>query len=365
MYSCNIACAQKQYKIVVTFHFKIVNKKNLYINLNDGKTSIDIPDSLKEDSLSLSGLFFGKYASVSIGYHPQKDSTFLKSFFIENNVSRIDIRFDTLKKQYRFNTIRVIDQDEVGGMALKQFAESENDALKAFVDANNGYVPGSVLNAKKIEALDSNIGAKELLFVSKHPNLYFSLALFKNVIIPHREIQGVSIDSLRRFYDTYFSKKYANTYEDSYIRNMFYNMLLSAGNILPEFIEKDINNKVIDLRKVKSKYILLDFWAGWCAPCVKEIAVLNNIREKYPANFLEFVYVSQDASQTAEKIASLKYKNMYGLHFMCDNELRTQFNANAIPKIYLVDRENGKILYSNNDTNIVDEILSKRFAESK
>ena len=42
-------------------------------------------------------------------------------------------------------------------------------------------------------------------------------------------------------------------------------------------IAKDINNKNISLSQYKKKWLLVNFWATWCAPCREEIPELNNL----------------------------------------------------------------------------------------
>ena len=40
---------------------------------------------------------------------------------------------------------------------------------------------------------------------------------------------------------------------------------------------KDINNKNVSLSQYKNKWLLVNFWATWCAPCREEIPELNEL----------------------------------------------------------------------------------------
>ena len=42
-------------------------------------------------------------------------------------------------------------------------------------------------------------------------------------------------------------------------------------------ITKNINNENVALSKFKGKWLLINFWATWCAPCREEIPDLNNL----------------------------------------------------------------------------------------
>ena len=59
---------------------------------------------------------------------------------------------------------------------------------------------------------------------------------------------------------------------------------LSVGEKCPDFTF-DIINKVprhsTNLSGIKSKLIILDFWASWCMPCIKSIANLDSLQRIY------------------------------------------------------------------------------------
>ena len=48
---------------------------------------------------------------------------------------------------------------------------------------------------------------------------------------------------------------------------------------------------------VKKKLILVNFWATWCPPCIKEIPDLLNLKKKFEKD-IEIIFVSVDANPT-------------------------------------------------------------------
>ena len=69
----------------------------------------------------------------------------------------------------------------------------------------------------------------------------------------------------------------------------------SVGKMAPGFHGKDINGKELTLKSFQNKnYVLLDFWASWCAPCRQDFPSLKELYQKYHSKGLEIVNISRD-----------------------------------------------------------------------
>jgi len=62
---------------------------------------------------------------------------------------------------------------------------------------------------------------------------------------------------------------------------------------LPDFSLPDRAGKPVTLAQFKGKTIILNLWASWCAPCVKEFPSMMNLAMKFPDD-LVIVAVSHD-----------------------------------------------------------------------
>jgi peroxiredoxin len=69
---------------------------------------------------------------------------------------------------------------------------------------------------------------------------------------------------------------------------------LSIGELAPEIKLPDSLGKWKPLSEVKSKLILLDFWAAWCYPCVQSMPDLIRVYNSYHQKGLEVYAVSLD-----------------------------------------------------------------------
>lgn len=63
----------------------------------------------------------------------------------------------------------------------------------------------------------------------------------------------------------------------------------------------DMGGRSYTLQTYRGRYVLLNLWASWCAPCVKELPQLANLQRAIPA--AQFAVVTVDVERNADKIA--------------------------------------------------------------
>jgi peroxiredoxin len=116
---------------------------------------------------------------------------------------------------------------------------------------------------------------------------------------------------------------------------------MQVGKNFPRFPKntKDINGKVLNLDNFKNKIVLIDFWATWCMPCIKELPNVKNAYEKFKEKGFEIISISLDNDKNAyEKF--IKKENMTWLHVFDGNgwesELSKFFYIKSIPATFLL-----------------------------
>ena len=100
---------------------------------------------------------------------------------------------------------------------------------------------------------------------------------------------------------------------------------LKVGDTAPQFARSDLLGKPFDLKHQRSKVVLIDFWASWCAPCMEEIPHLSQLQKQYGGKGLQIVGIAMDDSAavtraTMQKNAftypvvsgDAKFGNLYG-----------------------------------------------------
>ena len=140
---------------------------------------------------------------------------------------------------------------------------------------------------------------------------------------------------------------------------------LAIGSPFPDFNETDIDGKPVSIANHKGKIVLVDFWAVWCGPCVRELPNVLKAYEKYHAKGFEIVGISLD-SDKGKLTDFIKAKNMTWQQFFdgqgWKNKLAQKYNVNSIPATYLVDKE-GKLIAKNLRGEALEQAVAKALGE--
>lgn len=69
-----------------------------------------------------------------------------------------------------------------------------------------------------------------------------------------------------------------------------------TGKEPPAFTAQDLQGRDVPLGDFRGKPLVLDFWATWCPPCLRELPILNELHAEYADQGLQIVAVSSDRS---------------------------------------------------------------------
>ena len=139
---------------------------------------------------------------------------------------------------------------------------------------------------------------------------------------------------------------------------------LTLGKPAPDFNLKDINGESVSLKNFRGKVVLLDFWATWCGPCIRELPALKAIYEKHKHN-ADFALISISSDVDEETVAKfVEENNMPWIHIREIEEMAAKYHVISIPHYTVIDR-NGLIREDNLRGGVeIDAALSSLLAEA-
>lgn len=96
------------------------------------------------------------------------------------------------------------------------------------------------------------------------------------------------------------------------------------------------------------RWVVLVFWATWCAPCKKELPAIKHHYHQWQSKYgTEVVAVSVDDSRNAPRVRATAHALKLPFPVVVDvnQELMRVLSFRSVPFTCIVDARNGKVLY--------------------
>lgn len=307
------------------------------------------------------------------------DSYGSRRIVVENSVIKLTGKIDQStrngKKYYDFKNIK-IEGSPSNDLYLKKVAPREIlDSLYNAYHVNNKEILDALSKARQeknqqaLDSLNKTDAAKQLAADEKN---FFATVnkTIQEIIISNKDSWWGPLLMLDQM--SYFTPEQEDWYNSfsQEVKDSYYGKIVKkelfpegfSGKPLPVFklIDKKTNKEVTfaELSKNK-KYILLDFWASWCAPCRKEIPNLKKLYEKYSSKGFEIVSISID-SKEADWQKALKEEQLPWPNFLDTEKAANTFNVKTIPAMFLID-EKGVIVNDKLRGKDLEEKLAELF----
>ena len=139
------------------------------------------------------------------------------------------------------------------------------------------------------------------------------------------------------------------------------NAQIKVGDTIPSITLKSSNNKEINITSFKGKYVLIDFWASWCAPCRLGNKKLVKLHNEVTSDKIEIIGISIDTDTNKwlkaiekDKIKFTQLIDSKGF----DAETAVQFGVDELPSKYLFNQE-GILIAKNPSEEEIIKLIEK------
>ena len=113
----------------------------------------------------------------------------------------------------------------------------------------------------------------------------------------------------------------------------------------PELVLQDIQGKQVSLQQLQGKPAVVNMWATWCAPCRREMPLLQQAQKNHPE--VQFVLVNQ--GEKAPAVTAYLQKNQVEVtHVWLDEAMqaRSALPYQGLPSTYFLNKKGEIVAHS-------------------
>ena len=352
--------SQRQINLTIRLN-KNIDAAKISCSYYNGKKDIIVTDKFINNILFLKGNLFSEYASFHIEYKKANDVVLVNDFFINEKPAKIEFSDNNeftekvLKYSVIINALPIYDtMTNYFFKQLSNFRKNEAKAVSDFLEKNGAEINTNDSLSRLSSNLFKTLNNRTISFFRSDNQNYFSFWYFRTQVVGTAIVfsrkDAAYLKSLIDSLDSIFPEKYSKSFEGQQMVNLISRIIHPPilNTIAPDFSINDITGKKIQLSNYKGKFILLDFWASWCPPCLKEIPFFKKIRNDFPYDKLTIIGINADRTITACK-AAVKKNSMNWVHIFDDEgKIMNLFGVDFLPVTILINKE-GDMLYNSKE----------------
>lgn len=349
-----VSCASNGYEISGNVNSSMLEGKNIYIKERIERVWTDADSSMVTlGNFNFTGVCDSNRV-VYLSFENNDGEKFRQPFVLENG--KIIINIDTA-----FNIqVSGTPQNDLLATYLKEKADFY-DRVDVFYKSNGDdsaqTAQQKAIFEQKMEAFTNEEVEMDLKFCLEHVNTIVGSYVFMS------SFHGMNMEQK----ESVIAKMNSETKSIKRIHEIMDALIVekktAKGAIFTDIALPGLDGESLALSSLigKTDYVLVDFWASWCGPCINSLPELRALYQKYKGKRFEILGVSLDDDnekwRNAIKEHKLTWKHISDLKGW-KSEGAGLYAVNSIPATVLIDKS-GKIIGRNMKLSEIEKILSE------
>lgn len=114
--------------------------------------------------------------------------------------------------------------------------------------------------------------------------------------------------------------------------------VLKEGDTAPEFTAELVGGGTFTLSEQKGKVVLLNFWATWCGPCVKEMPAFERLKEDYGDDVAILAVDCMEEKETVDKFIKKKGYT-FPVAYDVEGMIGMKYPTDGIPYTLVINKD--------------------------
>lgn len=313
---------------------------DVYLNYKNGKNYV------RDSAVVKNGKFviYGKVvepvqASLKLKYKipGSKLNIETREIYLDNEQFFITIK-DSLKNAELINSAINTEWEKYKKVLEESRIELNNVVVEIRNSPDEKQKDTALLNKRKFKLLHANKILDSILgnYILQNSDSYFSFSALEQIAGPYFEVEKIE-SIIKKLSPRLQNSKRGKKLKISVQRAL----VTSIGKLAPDFMRKDIHNEDVSLLQYRGKYVLLDFWASWCAPCRAENPNVLEAYNSYKSKNFTVVGLSVDRKEDRGKWLNAVKSDRLPWTQIIDSEDKKStadlYSIKSIPANYLIN----------------------------
>jgi thiol-disulfide isomerase/thioredoxin len=113
----------------------------------------------------------------------------------------------------------------------------------------------------------------------------------------------------------------------------------------PEFVLNDISGQPISLSDLYGQAVVINFWATWCGPCIREMPMFQKFQDQYEADLVILaVNTKEPADEVTAFLDQMPLSLTYAILLDSNGDVEDLYQVRGLPTTFFLDSD-GTIRY--------------------